>query len=340
MYKRKNVLILLLVFMLMSIMQSFSAEAVITDGYWRLEKIQVTEHIYQSDDIQTNIVRRSDFDKAIVSELDPDFKLGQVSIISTTYVPQENGIEGTYRSYLKFTHAPTVLHPEQKFHMEFYGNQLHNTTDLMLGMVIQCSHQLLSPEGKYQPPMALVEGAGISLMTKERGEKGQMQFNTAQISPRIPDAKREYGYIFRVEVKNGKAYRQYDHIYRWQTGPYPGAEEINVYINNELLVADVPPAIINNRTMLPVRAILEACGADVGWNGATQTITATKGDTTIVMVIGSSEAYVNGTLVLIDAPPVVTNNRTLVPARFLAESLNAKVGWDGNNKTVDILFSD
>ena len=263
-----------------------------------------------------------------------------MAIISTSYVPQKTGSEGTYRSYLKFTHAPTVLHPEEKFNMEFYGKQLHNTTDLMLGMVIECSHQLLSPEGKYQPPLGMVEGAGISLMTKERGEAGQMQFKTSEISPRIPDAKREYGYIFRVEVKNGKASRQYDHIYRWHAGPYPGAEEINVYIDNELLVADVPPAIINNRTMLPVRAILEACGAEVGWDGATQTITATKGDTTIVMVIGSSEAYVNGALVLIDSPPVVTNNRTLVPARFLAESLNAKVGWDGNNRTVEISFPD
>ncbi|MCD4712731.1 MAG: copper amine oxidase N-terminal domain-containing protein [Clostridiales bacterium] len=332
----KKIFFVLLIVMIVA--SSIPTHAEITDGYWRLEKVVYQDEHYVSETVTPNIVKMAVFDDFDELLLKPEFEPGKEPILGSAYVTNKDGSEGVYRSLLEFTHPPVVLNPNEPFKMEFYGKQISNSTDLMIGMTVMCYHQLLYPEGAYQPPIPMIEdsNAGISLMSKERGEEGLMQMKTAHISPRIPDEKRELGYIFRVEVKNNKAYRRYDYIYRWSYGTFPGEDEIRVYIDNKILPFDVPPLIINSRTMLPVRAILEALGADVLWDGKTQTITATKGETSIVMVIGSSEAYVNGVLTMIDAPPVIIESRTLVPARLLAESMKAKVGWDGITRVVEI----
>jgi len=80
-------------------------------------------------------------------------------------------------------------------------------------------------------------------------------------------------------------------------------DEISVYINNERLDFDVPPIIIDDRTLVPMRAIFEALGAEVEWNEYEQSITATRGDTTtIYMQIGSYEVCVITSLCVIWAP--------------------------------------
>lgn len=330
--------ILLLFLMTMIVALSTPTHAEITDGYWRLEKVIYQDEHYVSQTVTPNIVKMAVFDDFDGLLLRPEFEPGKEAILGSAYVTNKDGSEGVYRSLLEFTHPPVVLNPNEPFKMEFYGKQISNSTDLMIGMTVMCYHQLLYPEGAYQPPIPMIEdsSAGISLMSKERGTEGLMQMNTAHISPRIPDEKRELGYIFRVEVKNNKAYRRYDYIYRWSSGTYPGDDEIRVYIDDRIIPFDVPPLIINSRTMLPLRAILEALGAEVLWDGPTQTITATKGETTILLVIGSSEAYVNGVLTMIDAPPVIVDSRTLVPARFLAESMKSKVEWNGITRVVEI----
>ena len=85
-----------------------------------------------------------------------------------------------------------------------------------------------------------------------------------------------------------------------------------------------------------MRAIFEALGASVDWNGAAQTVTATNGDTVVRLTIGSATATVNGVSVTIDQPGVVVNGRTLVPLRFVAESFGVSVNWNGATRTVTI----
>lgn len=99
---------------------------------------------------------------------------------------------------------------------------------------------------------------------------------------------------------------------------------------------DVPPTIINGRTMVPMRAIFEALGSQVQWNAASQSITATKGSIAINLQIGSTTATNNGTNVTLDVAPQIIDGRTLVPARFVSEALGAKVNWDAANRRVDI----
>ncbi|MBO5370356.1 MAG: copper amine oxidase N-terminal domain-containing protein, partial [Clostridia bacterium] len=65
-------------------------------------------------------------------------------------------------------------------------------------------------------------------------------------------------------------------------------------LNGEKVLFDVLPTITDGRTLVPLRAIFEALGAKVEWNGETQTITATKDDKTVVLTIGSNEMTVDG----------------------------------------------
>lgn len=102
---------------------------------------------------------------------------------------------------------------------------------------------------------------------------------------------------------------------------------------------DVPPVIVDGRTLVPVRALFESLGATVGWEESTQTATATKGSTVISMQIGNATAYVNGVAKTLDVPAQTIEGRTMAPARFVAESLNATVNWDSASDTVKISTS-
>ncbi|WP_455258174.1 copper amine oxidase N-terminal domain-containing protein [Peptoniphilus asaccharolyticus] len=104
---------------------------------------------------------------------------------------------------------------------------------------------------------------------------------------------------------------------------------INVRVNAEDLVfEDQQPTIVEGRTLVPFRALLEKLGAKVEWNEKTQTVTATKADKTIVLKIGSNKATVDGKEVTLDVPAVIENGRTIVPLRFLSENLGYKVKFD------------
>ncbi|MEW6388814.1 MAG: copper amine oxidase N-terminal domain-containing protein, partial [Thermodesulfobacteriota bacterium] len=117
--------------------------------------------------------------------------------------------------------------------------------------------------------------------------------------------------------------------------PSPGG--ITVLLNDHPLSFDQPPVIVNDRTMVPLRAIFQALGAEVNWDGATQTVTATRGDTVIILVIGSPAAFKDGQAVTLDQPALLMGGRTMVPVRFVSEALGAEVNWDDATQTVTIL---
>ena len=108
------------------------------------------------------------------------------------------------------------------------------------------------------------------------------------------------------------------------------------YINDAAHTLDAAPIIRESRTMLPVRFVAEAFGADVAWDGATSTATLKTADTTIEITIGKTAAKVNGTEVTLDAPAFIENSRTYLPVRFVAENLGATVAWDGATSTATL----
>ncbi|MGL4790288.1 MAG: copper amine oxidase N-terminal domain-containing protein [Anaerotignaceae bacterium] len=111
---------------------------------------------------------------------------------------------------------------------------------------------------------------------------------------------------------------------------------INLTIDNKPLDMEVPPAIVEGRTLVPLRAIFENLGATVEWEEATKTVTAKRADTTIQLVLESDRALVNHVEKDLDAPAKSVDGRIMVPVRFVAESLNCNVEWSGETETVVI----
>jgi len=149
--------------------------------------------------------------------------------------------------------------------------------------------------------------------------------------------------------------------------------EIRVILDGEQIEFDVPPQIIDNRTMVPMRAIFEALGATVFWHYDEEAIAdeieeiirenethgipnaeifdwvayrpviqAFDRYSGVLLQIASSAMLVMGADILddrwveLDVPPQIVDNRTLVPVRAISEGLNAEVEWCGDTRTVTI----
>lgn len=112
--------------------------------------------------------------------------------------------------------------------------------------------------------------------------------------------------------------------------------QVKVLINGQPLSFDVQPIIINGRTLVPIRAIAEALGAVVSWDEKTSSVTFKQNNTTVKLVIGDSLAYINDKSIKLDVPAFIISGRTLVPLRFIGETLKADVDWDEDTYTVKI----
>lgn len=121
-----------------------------------------------------------------------------------------------------------------------------------------------------------------------------------------------------------------------------GSKIINV--NGEETEMDVTPSIIEGRTLLPIRYVVEALGGKVDFEANTKKITIIFQEIKIEMWLNSSIAYVNSKKTQIDPenpnikPIVAPPGRTLVPVRFVAENLGCKVDWNAEEKKVTITY--
>lgn len=90
------------------------------------------------------------------------------------------------------------------------------------------------------------------------------------------------------------------------------------------------PFIENGRTLVPLRASMEALGAEVTWDSGQKCAIVKKGATTVVCYINDACIYRNGTRIANDAAAQIRDSRTYLPIRVVAEALDATVNWDGN----------
>ncbi len=119
-------------------------------------------------------------------------------------------------------------------------------------------------------------------------------------------------------------------------GFLPENKNIRIKIDGKEQTFNRVPKIVSGRTLVPMRALFEEFDANVTWNGATRTVTAKTKDTTIVLTIDKTEAYVNGKLITLDVPAKIIDSTTYVPIRFISESLEKTVTWDGKERLVNI----
>ena len=121
-------------------------------------------------------------------------------------------------------------------------------------------------------------------------------------------------------------------------------DKTTYYVNDELKTMDVAPIIRESRTLLPIRYVAEALGADVQWDAVERKVTITFKGTTIELWIDKNSAKVNGEYKLIDAtnpkvtPIIIPPGRTMLPIRFIAENLGCKVDWDATLREVKITY--
>lgn len=87
------------------------------------------------------------------------------------------------------------------------------------------------------------------------------------------------------------------------------------------------PVVVNDRTLLPARAIVEEMGGEVAWDEASGTAAFTYDNEEVRLTVGSTTAYINGTARTLDVAPAVINDRTMLPIRFIAESFHFSVDW-------------
>lgn len=98
------------------------------------------------------------------------------------------------------------------------------------------------------------------------------------------------------------------------------------------------PVLRQDRTLLPVRAVMEGLGGTVEWDGKTQTVSLTRGQQTLFLRIGSTSAWDNeGAWFTLDSQPILLNDRTMLPIRFVVEYFGGTVEWIGETQTVKIM---
>lgn len=115
-----------------------------------------------------------------------------------------------------------------------------------------------------------------------------------------------------------------------------GGEDIRITVDGKIIESDTPVQIAEGRTLVPLRAIFEAIGAEVNWDNEEKSVFATKGGTSIYIKIDEKNFKVNDDVKELDVSASIINGSTMVPARAVSESFGCDVKWDNESKTVII----
>ena len=114
-------------------------------------------------------------------------------------------------------------------------------------------------------------------------------------------------------------------------------DSIKVVVDGkEIIFTDQAPIIKNDRTMIPLRGVLETMGIDIVWNAEEQSITAERGDSYALFKIGETTLKTAEGEITLDVAPEIINDRTMIPLRAVTELFGAEVTWDADTKTVTI----
>ncbi len=118
------------------------------------------------------------------------------------------------------------------------------------------------------------------------------------------------------------------------SGSPAAAQSVAIVVNGAGVSFDQPPVERAGRVFVPLRGVFERLGASVVY--ANGDINAQGNGHSVHLHIGSTQAVVNGQTLTMDVAPFLIGARTLVPLRFVAQSLGAAVNWNQSNNTVYI----
>ena len=115
-------------------------------------------------------------------------------------------------------------------------------------------------------------------------------------------------------------------------------QKVNVFLDGKQIIFEVPPVVVQGRTLVAMREIFELLEADINWDHASQTATAKRNNQEVVIVRDSNTAFVDGKAVTLDVAARTVNSRMMVPLRFVSETLGMEVQWTEKEQRID-LFS-
>jgi trimeric autotransporter adhesin len=113
------------------------------------------------------------------------------------------------------------------------------------------------------------------------------------------------------------------------------ADVVQIIIDGAQQHYDQAPVDRVGRVYVPLRGVFEALGASVVYDNGIINATGRDG-TTIRLAVGSHNATVNNTPVYMDVVPFVVGARTLVPLRFVSQSLGATVDYNDIARVVTV----
>ncbi|MDP4094027.1 MAG: N-acetylmuramoyl-L-alanine amidase family protein [Bacillota bacterium] len=111
---------------------------------------------------------------------------------------------------------------------------------------------------------------------------------------------------------------------------------ISLIVNGQSVQSSVPPILLNNSTLVPARAVFEKMGAKVTWDSQKSQVGVALGATSVLLTINNQNAAVNGKTVKMPIPAKIINSSTMIPVRFVAESLGMNVDWESDKRIVSI----
>ncbi len=193
-------------------------------------------------------------------------------------------------------------------------------------------------EGKFQAVTADT-GAHLGWMSRD-----SISANNYRIAAYDPGDK-----ITLNDAWTGGDYGGYTFWAVWrEVESEPDPTVIKLQINNPRITVDgvsysidslgTTPLIVNNRTLLPIRAVIEAMGGTVAWDGSTKTVTLSAGGKELFLRIDSKAMWDAGEVYFLDTAPVIIGGRTMLPVRAVAEYFGATVSWDAGTKTTTIEY--
>lgn len=109
---------------------------------------------------------------------------------------------------------------------------------------------------------------------------------------------------------------------------------VDIRLDGKMVSCDVLPFIRGQRTLVPVRFLMEALNATVDWDDSTKTVIIEGNNKSITLKAWDTKAYVNSQEVLLDVPADIIHSRVFVPLRFVSENMGLKVDWEDTTKTV------
>ncbi|WP_204787452.1 stalk domain-containing protein [Paenibacillus oryzisoli] len=110
----------------------------------------------------------------------------------------------------------------------------------------------------------------------------------------------------------------------------------NIKVNGEIQKFDVAPTLSYVRTMMPMRTIFELLGAEVSWDEKTKSILAKTNTNVVSLTLGSRKVVVNDKDFYFEVKPQLYKDTTMVPLRFITETLGASLEWEELTSTINI----